>query len=138
MATIGKAKGQGLVEFVIIFMVLLLVLFGVLDLGRAFHAMITITNASREGARYLSLNPNDSADAFIGTKNAAVSESQGSILSIDPDQVQVTLCIDSDAISGCDSGYPVRVEVSYPFELLLGWFPAGPITLSQATEMIVP
>jgi Flp pilus assembly protein TadG len=138
MASIRKEKGQGLVEFVIIFMVLMLVVFGVLDLGRVFHAMITITNASREGARYLSLHPTDNADGFAGTKNAAISETQGSILSLEPDQVQVTLCIDSDAISGCDSGYPVRVEVSYPFEFLLGWFSSSPLTLSQATEMIVP
>lgn len=138
MAFIWKEKGQGLVEFAIILMVLMLVVFGVLDLGRVFHAMITITNASREGARYLSLHPTDNADSFVGTKNAAINETQGSILSLDPDQVQVTLCIDSDAISGCDSGYPVRVEVSYPFEFLLGWFQSSPLALSQATEMIVP
>ena len=138
MSFVRKENGQGLVEFAIIFMVLLLVVFGVFGLGRVFHAMITIANASREGARYLSLHPNDNDDGFVGTKDAAISETQGSMISLEADQVQVPLCIDSDAISGCDSGYPVRVQVSYPFEFMLGWFPSASITLSQATEMIVP
>jgi Flp pilus assembly protein TadG len=44
--------GQGLVEFALLFPVLLLILLGAVDLGRAFDAYVNITNASREGARY--------------------------------------------------------------------------------------
>ena len=46
------SKGQELMEFAIVLPLLLLIVFGVLDLGRLFHALITITNAAREGARY--------------------------------------------------------------------------------------
>ena len=45
-------RGQELVEFAIIFPLLMIIAFGVLDLGRAMHAAITITNVAREGARY--------------------------------------------------------------------------------------
>jgi len=138
MVTWRKEEGQGLVEFALILMVLVLVVFGVLDLGRAFHSLITITNASREGARYLTKHPLDNDNDFAGTKNAAINEADGAIIVLTPDQVEVTLCLDEDAITGCDSGTPVRVEVSYSFEFMMGFFSPASVPLTHATEMIVP
>ena len=138
MVTRRKEEGQGLVEFALILMVLVQVVFGVLDLGRAFHSLITITNASREGARYLTKHPLDNDNDFAGTKNAAINEADGAIIVLTPDQVEVTLCLDEDAITGCDSGTPVRVEVSYSFEFMMGFFSPASVPLTHATEMIVP
>ncbi len=45
-------RGQNLVEFALIVPVLALFVFGVLDVARIFHALIAISNAAREGARY--------------------------------------------------------------------------------------
>jgi Flp pilus assembly protein TadG len=131
-------KGQGIVEFALIIMLLLIIAFGVFDLGRAFYAIITITNASREGARYLTLHPSDSTTGFTGTKNAAVNEAQGSSLTLLPGQVSVPLCIDNDATPGCDSGYPVKVSVTYVVNFLMDVFFSPSITLTRSTEMIVP
>lgn len=138
MVTRQKEEGQGLVEFALILMVLVLVVFGVLDLGRAFHSLITITNASREGARYLTRHPLDKDNGFAGTKEAAINEADGAIIVLTPDQVDVALCLDEDAISGCDSGTPVRVEVTYSFELMMGFLSQAAVPLTHATEMIVP
>src|SRR5512147_967087 len=114
-----RTKGQGLVEFFLVLMVLLVIAYGVLDLGRVYHAMITITNAAREGARFLTIHPDDNANGFSGTRNAAVKEAQGSKLELSLEQITVTSCTDRDEFPGCDSGYPVRVTVSYPFPLLM-------------------
>ncbi len=138
MPVIKKAKGQGIVEFALIIMLLLIIAFGVFDLGRAFHAIITITNASREGARYLTLHPDDSTTGFTGTKNAAVNEANGSSLSLTPGQVSVPLCIDHDAIPGCDSGYPVKVTVTYAVNFVMDIFFSPSVTMTRSTEMIVP
>src|SRR5512143_2855550 len=54
-------SGQSLVEFALLFPLLLLILLGAIDLGRAFNAYFTITNASREGARWGSTHPTDTA-----------------------------------------------------------------------------
>jgi len=138
MVTWRKEEGQGLVEFALILMVLILVVFGVLDLGRVFHSLITITNASREGARYLTRHPIDKVGGFAGTKIAAMNEADGTIIVLTPDQVDVTLCLDEDAITGCDSGTPVRVEVTYSFEFMMGFLSQAAVPLTHATEMIVP
>ncbi len=44
--------GQSLLEFAITLPVLLMILLGVLDLGRIYFSYIAVVNSAREGARY--------------------------------------------------------------------------------------
>lgn len=48
-----RARGQNLIEFALIAPLLLGLAFGIFDFGRAELANLTVTNASREAARYL-------------------------------------------------------------------------------------
>jgi Flp pilus assembly protein TadG len=131
-------RGQNLVEFTLVLMILVMIAIGALDLGRIFHTVITITNSSREGARYLTLHPDDTGTSFTGTKNAAVREAQGSMVNLTPSNVSVTYCRQMDLFEGCDSGFPVRVTVSYNFELISGLLFSGSVPLTRSTQMLVP
>jgi Flp pilus assembly protein TadG len=44
-------RGAAAVEFALLLPVLLLIVFGIIDFGRALNAQITLTQAAREGAR---------------------------------------------------------------------------------------
>lgn len=46
-------RGQGMVEFALVAPVLLMLVFGVFDFGRALSNEITVTNSARDGARYI-------------------------------------------------------------------------------------
>jgi Flp pilus assembly protein TadG len=46
-----RERGQGLVEFSLVLMPLLLVLLGIIQFGFIFNTYVTMTNAAREGAR---------------------------------------------------------------------------------------
>ena len=48
----GRGRGQALVEFALVFPVFMLVLFGILDVGRYVYVSNALNEASREGARY--------------------------------------------------------------------------------------
>lgn len=138
-----KERGQGLTEFAFVVPVLLVIAFGLLDLGRAFFSVITISNAAREGARYLTQHPDDNlpdayGSTFAGTKQVASAEAQGSFINLTPANVTVNYCLDADAFPGCDSGYPVIVSVSYNFVLVLGWILPSPIALTRSAQMMVP
>jgi hypothetical protein len=50
------ASGQSLAEFAIILPIFLLVVFGMIDIGRVVWATDNITNAAREGARFASIH----------------------------------------------------------------------------------
>lgn len=51
-----RDRGQALVEFAVVFPVIVLILFAVFDFGRAVYAYNTIANAAREGARVAAVN----------------------------------------------------------------------------------
>ena len=53
---ISRDRGAAAVEFALMLPVLLLIVFGIIDFGRALNAQITITQAAREGARLDALN----------------------------------------------------------------------------------
>lgn len=146
-----RSRGQGLVELSLVIFVLLIIIVGILDLGRAFFTMITLTNVSREGARYLTIFPNDNAaiskncsggsacsTAFCCTIQAALLEAQGSIVALSSSNVAVTYCRDLDTFQGCDSGFPVRVTASVNFVPITGWVLPSPINLTRSTQMLVP
>jgi Flp pilus assembly protein TadG len=44
-------RGQALVETAMVLPIILLLLFGLIDFGRAFYTWIVLTNSAREGAR---------------------------------------------------------------------------------------
>lgn len=134
-----KQRGQELVEFAIVLPLLLLILFGAIDLGRAFHAAITIANAAREGARYIALHPDEIANG----RYQAVLEAQGGGITITTADVDVS-CPDTEPPpGGCDRMQTVRVTVRYTFNLMIPFIPVfgdmpGPVIQMQRTaEMLV-
>jgi Flp pilus assembly protein TadG len=52
----GAARGQGLVEFALAFPIIILLFFGIFDLGRGVYAYNTIDNAARVGTRVGAVN----------------------------------------------------------------------------------
>ena len=126
--------GQEMVEFAILLPLLLLVALGVLDLGRAFFAAITITNAARVGARFGMEFPSDNAGIIAATR----AEAQGSgIVLTDP--TTSAIAVSCPDVEGCVSNHPIRVTVTYDFSLISGFlFPDPEIPIIRFAEMLIP
>jgi len=121
-------RGANLVEFALVAMLLLLLLAGVVDLGRAFHSYIVITNASREGARYGSHFPNDLA----GIVAAVQQEANASGVSIAAGDVGVTVP------NPAHSGDTLSVQVTHHFRpIMIGVLGMNSITMQRTTAMVV-
>ncbi len=136
----SKQKGQGLVELAIVIPLLVVIVIGVLDLGRMYFTVITINNAAREGARYVTMHPSDLENAFSGTRSTAIQETQNTIINLQLSDVSVfsgssMSCPDSNDDDKCDSGFPIRVEVTATFEPIL-W--PDTLTFTRRVEMMVP
>jgi Flp pilus assembly protein TadG len=54
-----NGSGQSLVEFALVFPLIVLILFGIFDLGRGVYAYNTMANAARQGARVAAVNQLD-------------------------------------------------------------------------------
>jgi Flp pilus assembly protein TadG len=63
-----RDRGAAVVEFALVLPLLLLLVFGIIDFGRALNAQITLTQAAREGAR---LDAIGSTAVTSGTTGAA-------------------------------------------------------------------
>jgi Flp pilus assembly protein TadG len=129
-------RGSALVEAAIVTPLLLLLLAGVADFGRAYFSYIAIINASREGARSAAKLPCYSAGTYKAailqvTKQAAATNS-GTGNNIILSDVKVTT-----NFSSCPSrGAAVRVTVTYPFSTVLGSIVGSEtIALQASTEM---
>ncbi|CRK81535.1 TadE/TadG family type IV pilus assembly protein [Neobacillus massiliamazoniensis] len=118
-------KGQSLVEFALLLPVLVLLLFGIIDFGRIFHAYLTIDHAGREAARTASIGKDTTT-----IKNTAVSDA--SSIRLTADQVGVTP-------GTLSSGSNVTITITYPINFLtpvIGNI-VGPVTLKNTTVMRV-
>src|SRR4030042_5191220 len=112
-------RGQSMVEFALMLPLMALVLVGVFDLGRAFFASITITNAAREGARYGGryskyydpLTP--SIPPYYEITQVTIREAQGTLVDLTSANATIVVtCPDSNSDNYCDRSNPVRVTVS--------------------------
>lgn len=127
-------RGQGLVEFAIILPILLIILSGVLDLGRLWYAYVAVTDAAAEGATYAAMLPEDISGIY-----QRAQEASGGLVQIEPDAVDVfcPTCATTPA-----SGDQVTVTVNYTFTLVTPFLhalvPDGQLPLvARASEAIL-
>lgn len=65
----GSDRGAAAVEFALVLPLLLLLLLGIVDFGRAWNMQLALTQAAREGVRSVALS--DGTDAAQRTRDAA-------------------------------------------------------------------
>lgn len=117
--------GQSLVEVAFVLPVLLLILLGIFDFGRAVYAYNIVSNAAREGVRLAIVNQSETA---------IIAEARGSSIGLDPATVGVTFSTCSPPVRiGCTATVTVQHQWSAitPF---IGSI-VGPITLESTTDM---
>ena len=132
-------RGQGLLEFALLLPLLVLIVFGAIDLARAYHAQVTITNASREGARLAMRinNTNDTqANKLAAIRARVVAEAGTSGVQVTSGNVTVVCGVGYSP--PCASGSAIRVTVQYQFDLLMGAYFLPSINMSHFTEMVAP
>ncbi|WP_270181368.1 TadE family protein [Alkalihalobacillus sp. CinArs1] len=119
-------KGQSMVEFALVLPVLIVLLFGIVDFGRIFHAYLTIDHASREAARSASVGEDDATIRAVAVDNATSINLSGSQVSISPGGKKT-------------SGSEVRITISHNIDFLTPVIASltGPIDLTSTTAMRV-
>lgn len=107
-------NGVVVIEFALLLPLVLLLLFGIIQFGRAYNAKVELTGAVREGARVLALN---SGDPVTATLDAAPGL----------DQTKITI---TTSTSPCTAGDDVWVQAAYDFPLEVPfWSGSGTVTL---------
>jgi Flp pilus assembly protein TadG len=109
-------SGQNLVEFALVVIMLLLMVVGIVEFGRAWNLYQILANAAREGARLASL-PNG-----FTTTEAVTARVQGYLATGNVNPSNAVITIGGAGVNG-GTGSQVSVLVSYPYNFLY----VGPI-----------
>jgi hypothetical protein len=91
-----------------------------MDFGRMFYTKIVTTNAAREGANYISRNPDDQTNCdvsdpslcYLDTLEIIANEANSSGVTVDANEVVISGC--------CTLGSPVQVQVTKEVDLIFG------------------
>jgi Flp pilus assembly protein TadG len=100
----ARDRGAAAVEFALLLPVVLLMVFGVIDFGRALNAQITLTQAAREGARLDALGqPN------VGPRTQAAATGLSGV-----NVAETYACQQGDGQNNLDA----KVNLSYSFSFI--------------------
>jgi Flp pilus assembly protein TadG len=100
-------RGQSMVEFAFGFVVLLLMLSGAVDGGRALFTYMALRDSAQEGALYGSTNPTATSEIITRVKQS--SDILQGLASQDPTHLKVDVLVGGD---GC-TGDAITVKVAY-------------------------
>jgi len=112
-----EQRGATAVEFALIVPLLIVLVLGIAEFGRAFQVQGTLSAAAREGVRVMALQ-NDPAAARTAVRNAASS--------LDPTITDAEITISPSSCPTVNGGSTsVRLTISYPMPYLTGFFGSG-------------
>jgi Flp pilus assembly protein TadG len=100
-----------MVEFALVVPILCIVLFGIFQFGALYNDYVTLTDATRVGARKAAVSRHEADPAA-----AAVTAARNSASGLTPAKLVVTV-----SATGWEHGDSVTVDASYPYKInLLG------------------
>jgi len=134
-------RGQSLVEVSIGFVILVIIISGLLDLGRAYFIHIALEDGVGEAALYLSINPG-CRTAADGPECADPNNAEYRALNAGGAQVDwPTATIDIERPEPYGVGDPVSVSITYPFHLISPFIPriagVNPIYLGVSASQVI-
>ena len=142
----ARARGESgvaLVEFALILPLLMLILLGILDFGRAFNYWLDQTHIANEGSRWaiVNTNPGTSSLQKYLQCSADTNELKNGGTSSVPDPLTVTISFPLNPSTGTSGqvGDPVAVTTSTKFNLLpfIGKAASNPTGLNLTASSIM-
>lgn len=142
-------RGSTLLEFALVFILLMTMLLGIAGFGHALYAYHFVSNVARDATRWASVNGSTCAGDSSCAAPASPSDIDAFVKNLAPPGITpanitttVTypvvaggpaICATTDNAPGCT----VDVQVSYQFNFIFPLLPTSPITMSSSSEMVI-
>lgn len=135
-----RSRGQAIVESAMVLPILILLVMGVIDVGRVIFAHVALQEATQEGAIYGAYNPLAGASCNAACQRQAVRDRViGSSSSDWVSGASVTVCHETTAPAGWTTPFPgiLTVQSTYPLDLLTPIVPdiLGTSTVTLSIEI---
>jgi Flp pilus assembly protein TadG len=122
-------RGSALLEGALSFTVFLMIVFGTIDFGRMVFAYNFVSYAAREATRYASVRGTTHAVDSTAVTTFVTNEA----VALDHSALTVTTTWSPDH----KPGSTVQVQVQYSFQPVAPYIPAGPLTLTSTSKMLI-
>ncbi|CAH0193928.1 hypothetical protein SRABI83_01736 [Arthrobacter sp. Bi83] len=122
----SSERGAAAVEFAILLPLLVMLLMGIIEFGRAYNAQISLTSAARESVRVMAISNNPTS-----AKAAAVNAAGSLHPALRTTDVGITTTAASPAL--CAVGANATVTINYSLSTMTGI--AGPFSLTAKGVM---
>jgi Flp pilus assembly protein TadG len=113
---LAARNGQALVEFALVIPLVLLLIFGIIDFGKAFNYYNDETSLANQAVRFAEVN-NCSPCGGQSVEQYVASTADTQQLR---DHVSITFCgvLESDGVTYGKAGDPIRAKVTFPYSWL--------------------
>jgi Flp pilus assembly protein TadG len=101
-----KEQGAAAVEFALILPILVILVFGIIEFGRAYNAQVSLTGAAREGARHMAVTWDAAGVTAAKSKVVAAAALDSN--------VAVSISVGGAADAPCAPSKDATVEATYP------------------------
>jgi Flp pilus assembly protein TadG len=132
-----RSRGQALVEFALVFPLFLLLLFGLVDLGRLAYINNAISEAAREGARWGTVQ----GRSISTTDRTNIANKTRTLMAAVPNPTVTVTCEDVfgtvRSICTKDNVLVVRVDTTVSMVTPIIGQLVGPRTLTAISRMVV-
>ena len=129
------SAGQATVEFGLVALVFLMLLFGVIEFSRLLLMYHHLGNVAREGSRYASVHGSDFGSTFGNAPTAADIENYvKSISPVDPNNLTVTTTWENP---NHEPRSWVKVQVDYEFKFVVPLLFGSGIPLKSTSRMYI-
>lgn len=162
-ARLKADEGDNLIEYTLLFLVFIMIIFGIVDFGRALYSYHFVSNAAREATRWAAVNgaycgDDSSCNGVNGMNNgpAQAGDVSNYVVGITPSGINssglTTTAVCGVKGTGACAGTPsncsvanqsnfpgctVEVQISYRFNFLTPLVSATPITLTSTSQMVI-
>lgn len=124
-------EGVTAIEFSLIVPVFLLIIYGIMELGRLLFVYNSLGHAVYEGGRYAIVRGSESA--VPATTSEIEAQVQAYATSLDPSLLNVSVTFDPDN----SPGSTVVIAATYDFTFMTNLLPLSDFDLTSATDAVI-
>jgi Flp pilus assembly protein TadG len=142
-----RERGSALAETAVVMTVLLILMFGIIDFGRALYTYSFVAQLARQGARWAIVRGGDctvidncpatttNLQTYVQSLNEGATNASSITASLTfvPPPSNIGCSTSGSNAPGCLA----VVKVSYPFTFMLPFLPKAGIPMSSTSEMVI-
>jgi len=140
-----RQRGASLPETAVVIAVVLALMFGIIDFGRALYTYGFVAQLARQGARWAIVRGSQCTKLDNCPAQSGSTDIQPYIQSLSEGATNAGSLTANLQFPSCPNGAPAsdapgciaEVTVTYPFQFMLPYLPKAQITMSSTSEMVI-